>query len=1350
MEQIFFEVNANATSASQNVEKLATSFRHLATAQDKLAGAKSIADQLSRTANSIKQLPQDAGASAQQLSALASAFSQIQRSQNKLANADKIGNKMRSLRSSIQGFEGAGATGASLGQLGSGLGKLATGQRKLAESGNIGKVLAETMRAVNQIGTINPESVQTLHSLAESLKPLGTRFKNIGAHAPLAASGLRSLIDSLNQMPMLNANAKSLLLSLEKIPSVSGRVASASNAMGRGFQSMGKHASTSSNSLLRMIGMAKRYLVTGLMIRAFSKLREFAANSVADAMHFNEAVNYFNVSYGELAETAGEYYETMAKTLGLDVLTLVEPAAIFQQIARSIGMVNDQAFDLSSNLVKIGLDLASLTDKDFKDVYEDLQSGIMSGQTKPMRKYGVDLTETSLQSTLDKQKQIAEAALRGADALDDFTRANYEMIAGLNSNVETMTQTEKIWLRYMTLYDAAGISAGDFAKTLDEPANAMRVFKSAVTGFARDMGSIFIPIISRVLPYVTAFARVLQETMISIGLFFGYSAAEWENSDFRSSIDDDMFGGVSESAGGASSAVTELKKNIMGFDQFNILKEDKPSGGSGSGGSGGGVSTNLPDFTDWDLMLEKINGDKVVQIMNDIKTALRPLGDAFQQLRTAVEPLRQPLKDLWNNVFVPLGGWALGSGLPALVNIFADLFGWISQNREEALVLLSILGGLKLLNGVSIGIGAVGAVGAAGAGAGAGGVLGGVASMAAMAQTVITALVAAGIIAIAVGAAYNLFTGGSIVEDIRYIFSEEGKKAWDENGGFAGLVRYWITGEVTRTDPVTGETQDFVDNHHPVQMAGDLLETGVKIITGETPLLSRPKAQVSNNPYEQEMKNLDDNDTLMGRAQKFINSRKMIEQQENKEKRQVIGAVGSGFTAAGEFVEGVDKFGMLSQPAEMLKQAGADFKALSSDNPFDTLKMIGKKVLPALNDFGEKVSDKITSKKISNNPMEEQLKLYRDKIPQAARLAEGAQKKSAESSARTLTSANRRMSVESQGTTNTIVSGATAVATKSRTQFGAMSDSFGGNVAVMRGSFTPLPSQLTSAMSSAKDGVGSEATKMKNDFVTKQGQLKQAGLQGFYDVFTGSKTSLKAIAPETTKMRDDFVTKQKQVKQAGLQGFYDVFTGSRTSLNATRDHTRTTMDGITSTIEDSMGSGKLAAKLRRDFANGWAEVFDTIQKNGRTAAKGVYDAFRAANTVLGVTTGELTLPTFTPIPRYATGGFPSMGEIFMANENGIEGFGKLNNKSVVVNNSQIIEGVSQGVANAIASANASNSGGSSSDYQTIYKAVNNAIKDASKGKKTQYVVNGKVMAEAVTDEINAVTGATGTCPIKVF
>lgn len=109
-----------------------------------------------------------------------------------------------------------------------------------------------------------------------------------------------------------------------------------------------------------------------------------------------------------------------------------------------------------------------------------------------------------------------------------------------------------------------------------------------------------------------------------------------------------------------------------------------------------------------------------------------------------------------------------------------------------------------------------------------------------------------------------------------------------------------------------------------------------------------------------------------------------------------------------------------------------------------------------------------------------------------------------------------------------------------------------------------------------------------------------------------------------------------------------------------------------------------------------------------------------------------------------------MGEIFMANENGIEGFGKLNNKSVVVNNSQIIEGVSQGVANAIASANASNSGGSSSDYQTIYKAVNNAIKDASKGKKTQYVVNGKVMAEAVTDEINAVTGATGTCPIKVF
>ena len=53
---------------------------------------------------------------------------------------------------------------------------------------------------------------------------------------------------------------------------------------------------------------------------------------------------------------------------------------------------------------------------------------------------------------------------------------------------------------------------------------------------------------------------------------------------------------------------------------------------------------------------------------------------------------------------------------------------------------------------------------------------------------------------------------------------------------------------------------------------------------------------------------------------------------------------------------------------------------------------------------------------------------------------------------------------------------------------------------------------------------------------------------------------------------------------------------------------------------------------------------------------------------------------------YAQGGFPDMGQMFIAREQGPELVGKIGNRNAVVNNNQIIEGVSSGVYNAVVSA----------------------------------------------------------------
>lgn len=60
---------------------------------------------------------------------------------------------------------------------------------------------------------------------------------------------------------------------------------------------------------------------------------------------------------------------------------------------------------------------------------------------------------------------------------------------------------------------------------------------------------------------------------------------------------------------------------------------------------------------------------------------------------------------------------------------------------------------------------------------------------------------------------------------------------------------------------------------------------------------------------------------------------------------------------------------------------------------------------------------------------------------------------------------------------------------------------------------------------------------------------------------------------------------------------------------------------------------------------------------------------------------------------FASGGFPSEGQLFMARESGPELVGTVGSRTAVANNDQIVEGIRQGVYDAVLAANANNGGG---------------------------------------------------------
>lgn len=115
--------------------------------------------------------------------------------------------------------------------------------------------------------------------------------------------------------------------------------------------------------------------------------------------------------------------------------------------------------------------------------------------------------------------------------------------------------------------------------------------------------------------------------------------------------------------------------------------------------------------------------------------------------------------------------------------------------------------------------------------------------------------------------------------------------------------------------------------------------------------------------------------------------------------------------------------------------------------------------------------------------------------------------------------------------------------------------------------------------------------------------------------------------------------------------------------------------------------------------------------------------------------GEIPLIDFPEIPlldekellsKHADGGFPSMGQMFIAREAGPELVGTIGSRSAVVNNDQIVESVSAGVYRAVKAAMGQNGGG-----------------------VIQLILDGTKVAEVVSNNVNAITRRTGCCPILV-
>lgn len=347
----------------------------------------------------------------------------------------------------------------------------------------------------------------------------------------------------------------------------------------------GDAAKTSSKSVDNLassfVSLAAKITAAIVVLRKFTSV---VSDGIAESMSYTENLNLFTVSLGEYSENAAKYGDTVRDALGIDPSGWIRTQGVFNTLIEGFGVGAEQAAYMSQNLTQLTYDIASFYNLSITDAEKKIQSAV-AGELEPVRRLGYDLSQNALTAIAQNPEYYGKTTYyvnQETGALEANTEALEDNTVRTVANFNELTQGEKVQLRYIALMTQVTEAQGDMARTLNDPANQMRIFKEQLTMTSRALGNAFIPALNQVMPYVTAFFQVIEEGLQRIASLLGYELPDMSD---RMNVSD-VAGGyedIADDTGRAARNAKKIKDYMIGIDELNVLRpDDGTSGGSGS------------------------------------------------------------------------------------------------------------------------------------------------------------------------------------------------------------------------------------------------------------------------------------------------------------------------------------------------------------------------------------------------------------------------------------------------------------------------------------------------------------------------------------------------------------------------------------------------------------------------------------------------------------------------------------------------------------------------------------------------------------------------------------------------
>ena len=220
---------------------------------------------------------------------------------------------------------------------------------------------------------------------------------------------------------------------------------------------------------------------------SFGVTLPLAAASVASikfASDLNESLSKSSVVFGKNADDIKQWAQSSVTAMGMTKQEAIENAATIGNLIVSLGLGSEKASGMSKSIVQLAADLGSFNNVNADEAFQAIRSGLV-GETEPLRRFGVNLNEATIQTQALKMGLISSTK----DAITPAIRAQ---------------------AAYALIIEQTKTAQGDFARTSDGLANQTKELQSAFKQLLTDLGTEFLPVAVKVVKWANDLLQGFQ------------------------------------------------------------------------------------------------------------------------------------------------------------------------------------------------------------------------------------------------------------------------------------------------------------------------------------------------------------------------------------------------------------------------------------------------------------------------------------------------------------------------------------------------------------------------------------------------------------------------------------------------------------------------------------------------------------------------------------------------------------------------------------------------------------------------------------------------------------------------